>query len=288
MNSPEIYQSLSAILTDWQNLHQAQANQATVARTARNQVAERYHGAIHRYLLSRLPAHPDVAAKLTSDLCMELLEGGKFLMQARPIPGKLFRNYLKTVLRNRVKDYFREMVRKGRLRQMPEGWENDLGGSPASWQDDDDEELKEGLSQELLRRALEAMAQDESTTGQACYALVRLRLQTPGEVVPVRQLASELSALLGKSFSENYVNVLACRARERFADFLVQEVKNALQTSQAISATVEQIENELIDLGLFLCGVKKALEKYQQIQETEKIGKPLSGPLHRRYSCLLG
>jgi hypothetical protein len=59
------------------------------------------------------------------------------------------------------------------------------------------------------------------------------------------ELAAVASSRLGKRLSEAAFRQALCRAREKFADFLVAEVARTLGTTDA-----DAIEQELIDLDL--------------------------------------
>jgi RNA polymerase sigma-70 factor (ECF subfamily) len=60
------------------------------------------------------------------------------------------------------------------------------------------------------------------------------------------QMAKALTARLGRPFTAAGVRQTLHRAREKFADLLIDEVTHALA-----SPTSEDVEHELVELGLF-------------------------------------
>jgi RNA polymerase sigma-70 factor (ECF subfamily) len=58
-------------------------------------------------------------------------------------------------------------------------------------------------------------------------------------------MAEQLSAELGKPVNAAWVRQVLHRAREKFADILMQEVLRTLR-----EPTVDRLEEELIDIGL--------------------------------------
>jgi hypothetical protein len=97
---------------------------------------------------------------------------------------------------------------------------------------------------ELLARAWESLAADEAATGRLFHTVLHWRVEHPQE--PAARLAEVLEARSGKAVTEGSIRVTLHRARERFADLLLDEVARSLQTADS-----QRIEQELIDLDLF-------------------------------------
>src|SRR2546425_10476465 len=107
MEEHECEQRLSHIATRWSIL--LQAHQETDAATqARQQLLERYCGAVYRYLLAAVRDH-HAAEDLTQEFALRFVRG-QFRL-ANPERGR-FRDYIKTALFHLVDDY---RARKGRL-----------------------------------------------------------------------------------------------------------------------------------------------------------------------------
>jgi hypothetical protein len=97
---------------------------------------------------------------------------------------------------------------------------------------------------ELLTRAWEALGRARGQTDQPLYAALRLRADQPD--LDSAGLAERLSARLGQPVTANWLRQLLYRARKEFADFLLDDVIQSLD-----SPTAEQLGQELLDLGLY-------------------------------------
>ena len=111
---------------------------------------------------------------------------------------------------------------------------------------------------ECVARVLEKVQEDlvEGAGITAHPGQVSLDLQIDTNPRPLERMAEELGSRFGKELSSAGVRQLLHRARERFADRLLDEVANSLQ-----SPTAEELEEELIDLGL-LEHCRPALESH--------------------------
>ena len=89
---------------------------------------------------------------------------------------------------------------------------------------------------ELLGTILEGL-------GQPFYAVLRFRAEHPD--MPSPEMADRLSLQLGRPLTSAGVRQLLHRARERFADTLLDDVAQSLD-----QPTEEHLEEELIELGL--------------------------------------
>ena len=106
-----------------------------------------------------------------------------------------------------------------------------------------DRQFAESWCDELLARAWAALAETEATTGQPFYAVLRFRADHPELRSP--QLAEQLADKLGRPFTAAGVRQTLHRAREKFADLLLDEVTHSLEDPEA-----DQLEQELVELGL--------------------------------------
>jgi RNA polymerase sigma-70 factor (ECF subfamily) len=75
------------------------------------------------------------------------------------------------------------------------------------------------------------------------YAVLRLRAEFPD--LRSNEMAERLSGQLGKEVNAAWVRQMLHRAREQFADLLLEETLQTLR-----EPTVEVLEQELIDIGL--------------------------------------
>src|SRR5262249_61588003 len=85
----------------------------------------------------------------------------------------------------------------------------------------------------------------ESTTPPPFYRVLRWRAEYPeGRAA---DLAQQLSTELGRDFTEAGIRQILKRAREKFADLLLEEGGRSLETSES-----ERIEKGLLDLDLLI------------------------------------
>jgi RNA polymerase sigma-70 factor (ECF subfamily) len=234
MNGSDDSSHLSRISTRWEELMQAQHGRGTAANRAQQAILRRYCGAIYRYLLGMV-RDPDTAEELSQEFALRFVRQG--FKGVRPERGR-FRDFVKKALSNLVADHFRRL----RTRAGPLATDQ----VPAAVDDVDagEAEFIRHWRGELLGRAWESLAAEDSASGRQFYAVLRWRVEHPRE--PASRLASSLPARSGKSLTEGAVRVTLHRARERFADLLLDEVARSLET-----ADLERIEQELIDLDLF-------------------------------------
>jgi RNA polymerase sigma-70 factor (ECF subfamily) len=109
---------------------------------------------------------------------------------------------------------------------------------------------------ELLARSWQRLETDEADSGKPYYTVLKYRVAHPDLRSP--ELAEGLTKELGKSINAGAVRVLLHRARELFAELLLDEVTESLA-----SGSIDEAEEELIDLDLHeYC--RPALEKRRE------------------------
>jgi RNA polymerase sigma factor (sigma-70 family) len=235
MQTDEQDERLSRISTMWSKLRQAHEGADDAALSARQELMQRYCGAVYRYLLKAL-RDPHTAEDLTQEFALRFI-GGRF-KGANPERGR-FRDYVKTALFNLVDDYRQRQRKQPRAVPLEH---NDAAALGQEYQEQDQTFLN-SWRQELLARAWQALANVQQQTGQPYHAVLRLRVEQPDLRSP--QLAEQLSAALGRPLTAAGVRQLLHRARERFAEALVEETRHSLG-----SATQEKLEEELAELNL--------------------------------------
>src|SRR5262249_20722825 len=97
--------------------------------------------------------------------------------------------------------------------------------------------------EELLQRTWTALDDFEGRTGQPYHTLLRVRTERP--MLSSEELARELGPQLGKAYTIDGVRKALQRARDKFADLLLEEVAQSLGEPGA-----EDLGQELRDLGL--------------------------------------
>ncbi len=243
MNPTNADLRISRIDTLWTVVGQAHRAEGDVASAQRN-LLERYGGAARRYLLAATH-DADVADELFQEFALRFLHGR--LSGAAEARGR-FRDYLKGVLSHMVADHCKK-ARKRPLSLAPDHPEPAVPPSPSEAA----AVFLTGWRDELLARAWSALEAAEKESGQPYFTVLRFRADHPDD--SSTEMADRLSQVLGKAVTAAGVRQTLHRARERFADLLLDEIAQALH-----DPTDEALEAELIDLSL-LDHCRPALER---------------------------
>lgn len=231
-------QRLSRMLTQWSIVRQAHQGAANDRCAAQRTLLERYGEAIRRYLLAAL-RDADAADEVFQDFALRFVRGD--FHSADPAHGK-FRSFLKTIVSHMVTDHHRRVRRRVHQQQTAtERMEpDDSSPSPASAEAD---RFLTSWREALLARCWEQLRVAEEREGRLWYTVLRHRVDHPQ--LPSEQLAEQLSARLGKPLTSGNLRVLVHRAREKFAELLLNEVAETLD-----GCSLDQLEEELIELRL--------------------------------------
>lgn len=229
MNRDMLDQRLSQITTMWTVLNQAHGGGGNCA-LAQQMLAERYRGAVYRYLLAAL-RDVSTAEDLTQEFALSLVRGD--FRKASPERGR-FRNYVKTVLFHLVGKHRQREQR----RPQPVAPEHPHLRDQAAGEDD--REFNDTWRADLLARAWNALQQSQS----AFYEVLRLRADHPE--MPSLQMAEVLSRQQGRPFSDDGVRQTMRRARRKFAELLFDEVAYSLD-----QPSPQLVEDELRELNLW-------------------------------------
>jgi RNA polymerase sigma factor (sigma-70 family) len=229
---------LSRIKTRWSMLFQAHQGQGSAAQQARCVLLLRYYGAVYRYLLGVL-RDPAAAEERTQDFAVRFLAGA--FSGADPERGR-FRDYLKTALRNLAHKHWEAQKREKDQGPQPLAEEAEMA-APASDPAEEDRAFVLAWREELLARTWKALRRVQEETGTPCHTVLHLRTEQPH--LHSAQLAEQLAPHLGKVLSEGAVHQAVKRARDRFADLLLDEVSHSLG-----APLLAELEQELIELGL--------------------------------------
>jgi RNA polymerase sigma factor (sigma-70 family) len=238
---------LGDISTLWGLLQDAHGALPEEAYQSMCRLLQRYYGAARRYLQGALH-DPEAAEELAQEFALRFLRGD--FQGADPARGR-FRDYLKTVL-------FRMVANHRKQRQQQPTQLAGLEAVAAAPEADPERGFLDSWRENLLERAREALARVERQTGQPYYKVLHLRLEHPAEELPSAQLAERLGAQLDKVISADHARKLLQRAREKFAECMVDDVAGSLP-----DPTPQQLEQELEELGL-LAYCRPALEKRAQ------------------------
>jgi RNA polymerase sigma factor (sigma-70 family) len=235
MNEHEIEQHLSHIATQWTMLYRAHKGAADEVVAAQQELMLRYCGAVYRYLL-RAVGDPSVAEDLTQEFALRFIQGrfGKVDREQ----GR-FRNYVKGALFRLVQDHYRNQAREPRHVSLPE----QVSAAAPDEGQAAEQDFRDSWRQELLSRAWKELEKVQGETGQPYHDVLRMRVDQPD--LASAQIAEQLSGPLGRTISAAGVRQLLHRARERFAELLLDDVRESLP-----GASMEQIAEELAELNL--------------------------------------
>ena len=235
MNSRNSDRHLSRISTLWSLVSLAQHEPGDETRAAQQKLLERYGPAIRRYLLGAV-RDADAAGDLWQEFAYRFLHGD--LRNVDPERGR-FRDYVKGVLFHLVADYHKKRQRLPR--QLPsEHPEPAVACEPDAEQE---QAFLTSWRDELLARTWAALAAADAAKGQSFHAVLRFRAEHPE--LHSDEIAEQLSRTLGKPLTAAGVRKTLERARERFADLMLDEIAQGLS-----NPSVENLEEELIDLNL--------------------------------------
>ncbi len=229
-------QHLSQIATLWSMVCQAHQGPPENMRAAREKLLQRYSGAVQRYLLGAL-RDQDAADDLFQEFALRFIRGD--FHRADPEHGR-FRNFVKTALFNLIVQHHRK--RKGMPLPLPsEGF--DAAASTKPPDADSEAAFLQSWREDLLTRAWTALQKAQAKSARPYYDVLRFRAANPK--LSSSEMAEQLRQQLGKPLTAAGVRQTLHRARETFADLLLEEVVHSLD-----SPTVEQLEQELVDLEL--------------------------------------
>jgi RNA polymerase sigma factor (sigma-70 family) len=234
--SDDIETRLSRIKTLWSLVRDAHGNEDDRARQAQSELLQRYGGAIQRYLMAALRDR-DGVDEVYQEFAVQFIRGK--LRGADPNRGQ-FRRYLKSVLFHLVADY---RTRKGRSpRQLdPDGPEPGVyDPEPA-----EDEAFLQSWREDLLARTWTRLLDHERESGQPFHSALRLRALSPE--LRSQELAERLGEILQKPFTATNVRQIVHRARHRFAELLLEEVRQSLHSPTEDALLEELAEIQLLE-----------------------------------------
>jgi len=227
---------LSRIKTLWSLVREAHGTEDEKAREAQSRLLERYGGAIQRYLMAALRDR-DAVDDVYQEFAIQFIRGK--LRGADPSRGQ-FRRYLKSVLFHLVADY-RNRQGRGPRQIDPDAPE------PAVYDSDPEgeEAFLQSWREDLLAKTWARLETHEKESGQPFYAALRLRALQPE--LRSQQLAEKLGEQLGRPFTAANIRQIVHRARERFAELLLDEVRDSLDDPTEAALLDELAELRLLD-----------------------------------------
>ncbi len=218
---------LSALETSWTTIRIAHQPGPT-GQAAMRDLVGRYHDAVARYLRLKL-RDQNLADEVMQEFWTKLLNHK--LAGADVAKGR-FRDYLRTVLHRLIIDHFRGR----KLQALPAGDLLDPSKPDAEY----DQVWREAV----IKRVWARLETFEASTAKNRYATVlHLRVERPD--APIEDLSSQMSKQLGSGVTPEAFRKTLQRARLKFFELLVQELRETMNP-----ATQEDIDDEIYHLGL--------------------------------------
>jgi RNA polymerase sigma-70 factor (ECF subfamily) len=228
-------QHLSRLVTSWTMLEQAHEG-GEQASAAQRELLQRYYWPVYRYLFGAL-RDPDAANDVFQEFSLRFLRGD--FRRADPEKGR-FRDFLKTTLYHLIVDFQR---RKSRSKVQALDMERHEPAVTDERFAEADREFAESCRQDLLERTWKAFEEAQRKADRPYFAVLRCRADNPG--MSYDEMAEHLSRQFNRPLNTEATRQLVHRAREKFADTLLDQVTLALEVP-----TIEQVEQEILDLGL--------------------------------------
>ena len=224
---------------------------------ARNELLERYHGAVNGFLLVRLgdPHAVDEVYEIYGD---RVKENHPFLQRADKEKGR-FRHYLRRILQNLIIDLYRRCQRQTGHQLIAEVEAEVFVAPPIA--DVEEEQFRREWVNELMQhtwRALEAVSRAKD---KPYYDLMLFKAEKPE--TRSRQIAEHFSKLWGKPLTESNVRQILHRGQEFLNDLLLEEVARSLEERLESAVTADHVETELLDLKLLDDPRRAALERFR-------------------------
>ena len=233
---------LSRIETAWSMVHRAHQDEPTLSLTAQQTLLNLYGGAIRRYLSAALK-DPEAVEDLFQNFAVRFVQGD--FQGLDPERGR-FRSFVKTVLFRMVAEHRRHHSRRMKHEVTSSEVVEHLAedeAMPSVSEEITEQQYLASWREELLSQAWEALAEHDQRTGTNYYLILRVRVEDPTR--PGDAFAQAVSDRIGQPLSPGAARVALHRARERFAQLIMEAVAQSLPDTDA-----HTLESELIELGL--------------------------------------
>lgn len=218
---------LTEIPTNWTNISSAHTP-GPKSQAAMEDLIGRYHDAVTRFIHLKV-RDQHLADEVLQEFWTKLLTGK--LAGADRTKGR-FRDYLRTVLHRLIIDHFRTK----KLQPLPPG---DLLDSS-----DPDEDFDRVWRETVLSRVWSRLETYQATTPKNRYATV-LQLRRDFPEASIEEIAEKLGQATRSNITPEAFRKNLQRARAKFIDLLVQELRETIHPTNA-----EDVEAEIFDLGL--------------------------------------
>ena len=236
MNQADSNSRLSRIETLWSVIANAHGDDPDRMTAAQHKLLDLYGSAVRRYLLAAT-RNEDLADELFQQFACKFIAGD--FKTADPSKGR-FRSFVKTVLSRLIALHFRKRKRR---REEPLKNEPDAKQVDSSLDDSDDQMFLASWREELLAQTWQRLENHERRTGVRYNTALRIRVAQP--TLDSNALAEVISAAINRPLAAGAARVMIHRAREKFAELMIEVVAESLSRRDR-----QVVEAELIELGL--------------------------------------
>jgi RNA polymerase sigma-70 factor (ECF subfamily) len=221
---------------------------------ARNELLERYHGAVNRYLLARL-GDPHAVDDVYEIYVERVKENHPFLQRADKEKGR-FRHYLRRVLQNLVVDYFRRL---GPARPTAAVADDVFVAPPLT--DEEEEQFRREWVSELMQHTWHALETVSRTKDKPYFEVMFYKAHNVQ--ARSRDIAAHFTQAWKQPISDTNIRQILHRGQELLSDLFLKEVARSLERRLESPATADQIEEELLELKMLDDPRRAALGRFR-------------------------
>jgi RNA polymerase sigma-70 factor (ECF subfamily) len=229
---------LSQLTTQWTLILEASRGSGDTVKAAQAEVLERYYGSIYRYALKVL-GEADLAEEACQEFALRFVRGD--FRHADPAKGR-FRDYVKTAVIHLLNEFRRREQDRRRALALESGVAEAVPTPPPV--DPGDSEFQQLWRKELLNRAWHEMECQQPASGPPYYAALRIKADQPD--LTAADLADRLRDAGKGTYGASGMRQVLHRARELFADRLLDEVARSVMSEDHHILTEELIELDLL------------------------------------------
>ena len=245
---------LREVSTIWTMVLCAHGGPVNSEEDALQRFMDRYHVAVYRYFMTAL-RNVEAAEELFQEFSLRFVRGD--FRRFDPRRGR-FRDFIRVALMNLIRDYRRRQFTRPATLEPDAPVTGGVAGGVAGSLGEADESMPEfddAWRAELLAQCWKELAIQQEQGGQPLHTVLKFR--AGGEEPTGAELAATLNGQLQPDtpYSESGARKLLQRARDKFADLLIDEVSRSLD-----DPSLEEVESDLVALGL-LTHCRRALDR---------------------------
>ena len=241
---------LREVSTIWTMVLCAHGGPVNSEEDALQRFMDRYHVAVYRYFMTAL-GNVEAAEELFQEFSLRFVRGD--FRRFDPRRGR-FRDFIRVALMNLIRDYRRRQFSRPATLEPDAPVTGGVAGSLGE-ADESMPEFDDAWRAELLAQCWKELAIQQEQGGQPLHTVLKFR--AGGEEPTGAELAATLNGQLQPDtpYSEAGARKLLQRARDKFADLLIDEVSRSLD-----DPSLEEVESDLVALGL-LTHCRRALDR---------------------------